>query len=626
MHQITYFIAVILLFLHYDTACQSKNSTIDSLERIILQDTILNRSKGDAIAELDIFYWAMDPRKCGRHMDLLDEIIGTTKDQSLEIAYDFCKMRTTFNQAKFDESLNLSHTALLKAKALRDTSNIVKILVHIAALNNAEHSGNDVGGLRQAQEYLNKAKALLVSNINPIVYSSYRQTQAGIYLAGGNVKDAILVLKENLDFISPNMSGLKLKMNQAYTYNLLGRCYLASQNLIKAGFYLDKAEKIVTDYDMHGIKNLVYSHQAFLMEKQGNIIKAEAYYQKNISEIPYMSENKVPVILSIVSDFYARRGQWENAYNYLSRYRNFKDSLMRHQSSVDFLEFQEKYQSKEKEARIAKLAVENQLVESQKSRFKLGFILSTLLFLTVMGLGFLFYRTKTKLIDAVEEKEKVLSLVAHDIRSPLLGLQAAIPLIIDAIETGHQDTQISLLKQLQSTLSQLGILIDNVFRWIRINQNKAEIKNTLFGLNDELELVVNEITYKASQRKIRIQVTSEGSYQIFADRLILMAVIRNLIDNAIKFSYDYGMVNIKISKHHHDIWFDVIDYGVGVDASLIDALFTGNPEIVRAGISGMKGSGLGLFISHQLAGKCNFQLKYITSSLPETTFRIIIPS
>lgn len=626
MHQFTYFIAVIFLFLQYDTASQSKNSTIDSLERIILQDTILNRSKGDAIIELDVLYWAIEPRNSGRFMGLLKNIIDKTKDQTLLLGYEIIKMRLKFNQAKFEESLNISQEALLKANKMADTSSMIRVLVHLAMLNNNDRSGNSVGRINRAKEYLDRARGLLKANTSPIVHSIFRQSQAGIFLANKNVNEAILVLQENLESININITGLHLKIHQAYTLNLLGRCYLMKPDLVKAKFYLDQAEKIVTDYDMHGIKNIVYLHQALLYEKLNKLNEAEKYCLINIGEIPNMSVNKVPIILSSVSDFYARRAQWETSYNYLQQYKVFNDSMINVQSRADFLEFQEKYQSKEKESSIARLAVEKQLVETQKSKFKLGFILSTLLFLTVLALGFLFYRTKTKLIDAVEEKEKVLSLVAHDIRSPLLGLQSAIPLIVDAIEAGHQDTQISLLKQLQSTLSQLGILIDNVFRWIRINQNKAEIKNTLFCLNDELELVVNEIIYKASQRNIKIQVTSEGSYQIFADRLIVLAVIRNLLDNAIKFSYDNGMVNIKISKQGHDIWLDVIDYGLGVDTRLIDALFTGQPEIVRAGISGIRGSGLGLFISYQLALKCKFQLKYVMSPHAETTFRIIIPA
>lgn len=615
---------LLFMFISFCSTSQIQLAIIDSLENVVHRNNVSLIEKGEALIELDLLYWAISPRKCGKNIEIFKVIVDKTKNKKLELALDVMQMRATFNTAKYDESYKIANNGLAKAQSLNDQSNIIRILVHLTMLNNADRSGNDVGGLSRAKESINKAKNLLTSNVDPLVYSAYHQTLAGVYISERAYDQAIKVLNDNLKFIDESMFGIHLSIHQAYTYNLLGRSYLSIQNFDKAKHYLNKAEKIVEAYEMRGIKYIVYLHKAILNEKTKDNKQAEIYYNKCITEIPFMSENKVPVILKSVASFYSRLNEWEKAFQYLLEQTQYKDSLIKEESRAAFLRFEQEFESKEKESKIAKLENEKRLAEYKKYRFQIIFFLSIFIFIVILVMGLLFWRTKLKLISEVKLKEMVMSLVAHDIRSPLLGLQAALPLIVDSLHSGKPQTQIKLIQKLQFVVSDLSILIDNVFRWVRINRGNKILKISSFDLYNELEQVVNDIKFKADERNIVINIHCGYHKNVNTDRLILLAIFRNLLDNAIKFSYDNGIIEVAIHEKNSEIHIDVKDNGIGIDGKIADDLFLGKQNHVRAGITGVTGSGLGLFISKQLAQHCNLGLEYLGSE-KGAAFQIVIP-
>lgn len=199
-------------------------------------------------------------------------------------------------------------------------------------------------------------------------------------------------------------------------------------------------------------------------------------------------------------------------------------------------------------------------------------------------------------------KNKMFSVVSHDIRSPLASLRSMLDLYN---KKAISITEISsLMPEITSQVNNTSTFVDNLLYWSKTQFSGIHIHKEQFDINQTIEREIQVSEFAISQKKLNIITTFTEGLKAFADENMIAVVIRNLIANALKFSNMYGNIEISTSKREDKYaLIEVVDYGRGMTVQQINQLFiTSN---TTEGTLNEKGTGLGLLLSKEFIEKNN---------------------
>jgi two-component system sensor histidine kinase/response regulator len=146
-------------------------------------------------------------------------------------------------------------------------------------------------------------------------------------------------------------------------------------------------------------------------------------------------------------------------------------------------------------------------------------------------------------------------------------------------------------------------LLSNLLEWSRSQTGMIEFKPVKFYLRNVLEREINILSITLKEKKINILIDISDDIEVFADKNMVRTVLRNLISNAIKFTYVGGNIQIKsktIGKHVETV---VLDTGVGIASENIDKIFNLDCKLSTEGTNNEKGTGIGLILSKEFIEK-----------------------
>jgi signal transduction histidine kinase len=230
-------------------------------------------------------------------------------------------------------------------------------------------------------------------------------------------------------------------------------------------------------------------------------------------------------------------------------------------------------------------------------------------------------RTK-ELTKANQVREKLLSVVSHDMRGPLNSLRG----ILDVYSQGgfSESEMKSLTGSIEENMSTTSLLMDNILLWTS-GQLKGVSVN--FSKIDMRVLVEEHIKiFKAiADRKNISLVNSADQFEVNSDKQILSLVLRNMISNAIKFSFENGSVEISSQKDETSLVIHIKDNGKGMSQDVEKSLFQGNSAISTEGTSLEKGTGLGLALCYDYLRHLNGEISVQSEPNNGTTFTIRVP-
>ena len=223
--------------------------------------------------------------------------------------------------------------------------------------------------------------------------------------------------------------------------------------------------------------------------------------------------------------------------------------------------------------------------------------------------------TKNEELTSVNEtKNKLFSIIAHDLKNPFVSIYGFASIIND-YALGKNDPELeSLANTMLYSSIKLVELIDNLAKWSRLQQHRIEPVFTNFDIITEINNVVKQ-TMVHSQLKV-INLTTDMDIQafVFGDKEMIATIIRNILSNAIKFTPENGIIEIKCKTDQNFVEFAVKDSGIGISEERAEMILTGKKITSMDGTSKEKGTGLGLTICREFIQKNNGKFK-IKSSL-----------
>ena len=219
-------------------------------------------------------------------------------------------------------------------------------------------------------------------------------------------------------------------------------------------------------------------------------------------------------------------------------------------------------------------------------------------------------------------KDKLFSVVSHDIKGPLSSLHLALTLAKTGALSSAEFQELST--KLELRLGQTSEFIDNLLQWAKLQMNGETFepdKVDLIKLSHESAQLIEP---ECQQKKIVVKNNLMGALDAFADLNMMRSVFRNLLTNAVKFTRPEGTITINAYRVDNKIIISVSDTGIGIPDSNRDGLFTLN-SITTEGTRQEKGTGLGLLLCKEFVEKNNGRIWFETEEQKGTTFYFSLP-
>ncbi|MCW7463692.1 sensor histidine kinase [Leptospira limi] len=200
--------------------------------------------------------------------------------------------------------------------------------------------------------------------------------------------------------------------------------------------------------------------------------------------------------------------------------------------------------------------------------------------------------------EANQWKDKFISLVAHDLRSPLSTVYSALTFTYDEDTPKEEKDHIS--KQIFVILENAMSTVEHLLNLNRFQIDKGKINLDLTENNvlKSINQVIETFALDLQKKSIQLEITVSDSAKVYADKSILNEIIRNLIANAIKFSHPNGKIEVSFSETSDLSTITFRDYGIGISTEQKSRIFT--DPMSSPGTLGEKGFGIGLKLCNEL--------------------------
>ncbi len=233
-----------------------------------------------------------------------------------------------------------------------------------------------------------------------------------------------------------------------------------------------------------------------------------------------------------------------------------------------------------------------------------------------------------ELDNALSTKDKIISVMAHDLRNPLSVITGMLGLLQSNNEVSKSPV---LAKQIDTASNAANILqgqMENLLQWARLRSSSIVFSPTEVFLAYAVKGAITLLQDVARQKGVCIEVNDSSTHAAIADERMVATIVRNLLANAIKFSYANAKVEVEISETDDLVLLKVRDHGMGIAPELLDSLFADSKAKSLAstnGTAGEEGSGLGLRICYDFATRCKGNLSVESTEGLGSVFTLALP-
>jgi signal transduction histidine kinase len=501
----------------------------------------------------------------------------------------YLSIGNVYNQNKNDQKTDEYYA---KAKKLIDISNDSSVLNSFLAERGIQFDQRKQ--FDSALAYLQKAHQIAVavkddyfiaSSLSNIALTYKHQAKTDLAL---QYFDSVLIMFKAMDAPLDNF---------AATYNNIAATYAQARNYAKAKEAFDKSI-------------------AFAKETGGRNVELENY--RNLS------------------DMYGDMKNYEQQNIFLKKYYNLKDSLFTADNKNQLTQLEADYHLEQKNGEIVKKDIEVQKQKSERNVFII-IALAAALLLSTLAIFYSRIRKKNKLLEEKNiqinqqkdelqtlnnVKDRLFSIISHDLRNPLVTLRTYLSLADNDALPAEKKQQFKT--QTMQAVLQTSDMLDNLLAWANLQIKNTKANITPVNVNDAVQDAINIVQAQAQQKNIAIQKDIQAAV-VLADEHILAIALRNILTNAVKYSNEGQHIFITSLKENEQVSLSVTDEGVGMTAEQLQQLQQSESESTK-GTQGEKGSGLGIFLVKELLTKTYGHLIIKSEKDKGSSFIINLPA
>ena len=200
---------------------------------------------------------------------------------------------------------------------------------------------------------------------------------------------------------------------------------------------------------------------------------------------------------------------------------------------------------------------------------------------------------KEKLVKLNNNKDKFISILAHDVKGPINSLYSFTEILSNNINILSKKELKILGEDLEKQTKNLFNLLENLLQWARSQMGTLDLNKDIIQINEQVKQTIKQTELMAVQKNIQI-INYTKSDSVFGDKNLFDTVLRNLISNAIKFSESNKQIYVNSFVRDKEVVISVKDEGLGFTNEIKNKLFKIESKHSTPGTSGEKGTGLGL--------------------------------
>lgn len=208
-----------------------------------------------------------------------------------------------------------------------------------------------------------------------------------------------------------------------------------------------------------------------------------------------------------------------------------------------------------------------------------------------------------KLEEANKTKDKFFSIIAHDLKNPFNTLIGYSDILKSEFRDYGPDEIHEQLQIIYNTSIKGYNLLENLLKWSQTQTNQISFIPSEVNLNELIQICIDDVGYQCQFKDIEIHNDIPEDLTIIADKNLLKTILRNLINNSVKFTNRNGMVTVTCNKNEEHIEINVKDTGVGMSQFDIENLFKIDKVLSKPGTEKETGSGLGLILCKEFVEK-----------------------
>lgn len=235
-------------------------------------------------------------------------------------------------------------------------------------------------------------------------------------------------------------------------------------------------------------------------------------------------------------------------------------------------------------------------------------------------------QSENELRQTIKTKDKLFSIIAHDLRSPFTALVGLSEVMATNLESLSPDEVREFSHHIHRSATEVLNLTENLLSWARSQTGRIELSPKPINLKELIDQVFSVATIPAQEKKIKLQENIPSVLTVFADYDTLQTVIRNLVSNAIKFTPQGGSIGISAKNSSNSmVEITISDTGVGIDPENQAKLFRVDGFTTK-GTNQENGTGLGLILCKEFVELNHGTIEVNSTPGLGTTFTISIPS
>jgi signal transduction histidine kinase len=233
--------------------------------------------------------------------------------------------------------------------------------------------------------------------------------------------------------------------------------------------------------------------------------------------------------------------------------------------------------------------------------------------------------SRSQLTELNQVKDKLFSIISHDLRNPLATMQSFLKLITERHDQLSDTDKEKLIAEAQQSLDYLNQLLYNLLQWSKSQMQLLEFRPDYQSVHDALERNRRLLFLQAQMKQVQVQAASTDALTVFADKDMLDFMLRNLLSNAIKFSNKQSVVGVRAWKENNATLIAVEDQGIGMSEQIREQLMHANISSSRRGTGKERGTGLGLLITKEFITRHGGQMHIKTAPGAGTVFTLVFP-
>ncbi|MDW7695756.1 tetratricopeptide repeat-containing sensor histidine kinase [Flammeovirgaceae bacterium SG7u.111] len=428
---------------------------------------------------------------------------------------------------------------------------------------------------------------------------------------------------------------LKQFKNTSFTYGIsaamhnLGEIHLAANNFDSALYFIDKSQEIAISFENNELVANNYQAKAKLYKSAGDFNVSNVFAMRGYNMAGELSQfERLSDLTKIISENYESLGQIEPALKYLKEHYAIEDSIFKQQSveQLNVLRKEFELEVKDKEIQVLEMEKKSQL-KLAKGQRKLNYILGSgvVLFAILIAVLFRLYRKYKTISDRLsqqkellteqkeeietaqsqiltqnenllklnKEKDDIMAMVAHDLRSPLNQIRSVLALIQMGQDKASTDQLLTIATQSTEILTKR---INRVLDVEAINEGKINLHIDHVDVSEVLKYLRQNTHEPVHKKEMDLEVRVQEGLACAADENYLLQVLENLCSNAIKFSPVRSKIRVKAQAEGDSVLFEVEDQGPGISEKEKNLLFTRYAKLSNKPTGGETSTGLGLAI------------------------------